>query len=111
MEICDDLLAGNKKLTLASRSQVYVLRGRALEGLNRNFEAIDSYTQALSLDQSKSAQAVAYFHMAELYLKMNNLIQAEGAFTIAIKYGLPTGLEVQAREDLRMVDDRLEKDR
>ncbi len=111
LDFCEKLLGDDKKLSSASRAKVKVLRGRALEGLGRNFEAIDSYTQALSYDQSKSAQAVAYYYMAELYLKMENMIQAEGAFTIAIKFGLPTGLGVQARESLRMVSDRLNKDR
>ncbi len=111
LEVCDDLLNGEQQFSGPSRAQLHILRGRALEALDRNFEAVDAYTQALNFNRSKSAQALAYYHMGNLFLKMDNLVQAEGAFTIAIKFGLPTGLDVQARESLQLVDDRRTRDR
>ncbi len=111
LEVCGELLDGQQKLSGNSRARLLVLRGRALKALDRNFEAVDAYTQALSFDRSKSSQARAYFHMGELFLKMENLVQAEGSFTIAIKYGLPSGLDVQARESLQLVSDRRTRDR
>ncbi len=111
LDVCDKLLAGGAKLSGSSRARLQVLRGRALENLGRHFEAVDSFTQALNHDRSKAAQAVAYYHMGNLYLKMGNLTQAEGAFTIALKYGLPTGLDVQARDGLQLIQDRQGSDR
>jgi len=111
LEVCDKVIRKEKNLSGSSRAQLQVLRGRALEQLDRNFEAVDAFTQALNSDRSKAAQAVAYYHMGSLYLKMGNLTQAEGAFSIAMQFGLPTGLEVQAREDLLLIQERLDKDR
>ena len=111
LDVCDKVLATEKKLSASSLARFHVLRGRALKALGRNFEAVDAFTQALNSDRSKAAQALAYYHMGTLFLKMDNLKQAEGAYTIALEYGLPTGLEVQAREDLQMINDRLDSDR
>jgi hypothetical protein len=111
LKICDKLLGSGQKLSANSRSLLLVLRGRALEGLNRNFEAVDAFTQALNSDRAKDSQALAYYHMGNLFLKMENLVQAEGAFTIALQNGLPSGLDVQARESLQLVQDRLDRDR
>ncbi len=111
LETCDMVLATEKKLSASSRAQFHVLRGRALEALGRNFEAVDAYTQALNNDRSKAAQALSYYHMGALFLKMDNMTQAEGAYTIALDFGLPTGLEIQAREDLKMISERLDSDR
>ena len=36
--------------------------------------------------------------MGRLFLDMENLDQAEGAFAIARRYGLPPGLDLQAAE-------------
>ncbi len=111
LKICDRVLQGEKKLSGNSRGRLLILRGRALEGLNRNFEAVDAFTQALNSARSKDAQALTYFYMGELFLKMENLVQAEGAYSIALRNGLPTGLDVKARENLQLVQDRLQRDR
>jgi tetratricopeptide (TPR) repeat protein len=111
LEVCDELLSEGRKWSASSRGRLHVLRGRALEALGRNFEAVDAFTQALNNDRSKAAQAEAYYYMGSLYLKMGNLTQAEGAYSIALQFGLPTGLEVQALEDLKLIQDRLDSDR
>ncbi len=111
LQICDKVLQKEKNLSSSSRAQLQVLRGRSLEALDRNFEAVDAFTQALSSDRSKASQALAYYHMGSLYLKMGNLNQAEGAYSIAMQFGLPTGLDIQAREDLLLIQERLDSDR
>lgn len=107
LQICDDLLAGGLELRSPSKSRLQTLRGRALDQLDRNFEAVDAFTQALQLTRNRDRQAVIYFHMGRLYLKMDNFRQAQGAYTMALNYGLPSGLEVQARESLKVIENRL----
>ena len=80
-------------------SRLHLIRGRALADLGRNFEAVDAYTQALQLARARSEEAVIYCHMGRLYLEMENLQQAQGAYTMALQIGLPSGLDLQARED------------
>ncbi len=58
-----------------------------------------------------SLQAIIYFHMGVLYQQMDNLKQAEGAYTIALKYGLPVGLDLQARESLTSIQDQFNQER
>jgi|GEM_PF-1965424 len=101
---CDKLLDGEARLDGLSRSRLLTVKGRALEGLSRNFEAVDAYTEALGYARAKKDQAVVYFHMGQLYLKMENRAQAQGAFTIALQNGLPSGLELQARESLTEIE-------
>ena len=86
-----------------------MLRGRALDRLDRNFESVDAFTQALHLARSRKSEAVIYFHMGRLYLKMENLQQAQGAYTMALKNGLPSGLDIQARESLKLIEKRLDE--
>jgi len=107
--VCDDILAGTVKLDGAAKGQFEMLRGRALDSLDRNFEAVDAYTRALHLTSLKSDEAVIYFYMGRLFLKMENLQQAQGAYTMALQYGLPTGLDLQAREDLVQIEKRLQE--
>ncbi len=104
LAVCDKLLAGDLELDSASRSRLQMLRGQALDQLKRNFESLDAFTHALQLNQTKAAEGVIYFHMGRLFLKMDNLPQAQGAFTMALQNGLPSGLDVQAREFLQTVD-------
>jgi len=111
MTECDKLLSGDHRLDGLSRSRLLTVRGRALEGLDRNFEAIDDYTEALGYARAKKDQAVVYFHMGRLYLKMGNRAQAQGAYTIALQYGLPSGLDLQAREDLNEIERWLDANR
>ncbi len=107
LAVCDELLAGDLELDSASRSRLQMLRGQALDQLRRNFESLDAFTHALQLNQNKAAEGVIYFHMGRLFLKMDNLPQAQGAFTMALQNGLPSGLDVQAREYLQTVEKHL----
>lgn len=107
--VCDGLLEGDLKLDSPSKSRLQMLRGRALDQLDRNFESVDAFTQALHLARSRKNEAVIYFHMGRLYLKMENLKQAQGAYTMALQYGLPSGLNVQAREALKMIENRIQE--
>ncbi len=100
---CDHLLAEREQLTAEARSRALQCRGQGLHSLGRHFEAVDAYTRALTVTRSRDAQAVIYFHMAQLFVDMDNPNQAEGAFNIAIQYGLPPGLELQAAETLRQL--------
>jgi len=109
--VCDGLLAGDLELDGSAKSRLEMIRGQALVGLERNFEAIDAYTRSLQLNRSRAFEAIIYFHMGNLYLGMGNLRQAEGAYTIALQYGLPSGLDVQARESLGMITRQLNEDR
>ena len=111
LEVCDDLLSGKLELRPESRARLHLLRGQALVGLDRSFEAIDAYTAALNFNRSKATEGIIYFHMGKLFQKMDNLTQAEGAFTMALQNGLPSGLQVQAREALRQVNQRLNEER
>ncbi len=105
--VCDKLLAGDLELTSASRSRLLMLRGQSLDQLDRNFEALDAFTEALQLNRKKETEGIIYFHMGRLFYQMENLPQAEGAFTMALQHGLPSGLEVQAREVLQTITDQL----
>lgn len=107
LDLCEKLLAGGLKLDGTSHSRLLTLKGRSLEGLGRNFEAVDAFTHALNYDRSRANQAVVYYHMGRLFYEMENLAQAEGAFSIALQHGLPSGLEVQAREILKDIDKQL----
>jgi len=100
---CDELLSRREKLSAEARGEILQNRGWALHLLGRHFEAIDSYTRALTITRSREDQAVIYFRMAQLFLDMDNRAQAEGAFNIALQYGLPPGLELQALEALRQL--------
>jgi len=111
LTVCDDLLAGDLELDPASKSQLQQLRGEALDQLDRNFEAVDAFTQALQLNRNRADEAVIYFHMGQLFFKMENLLQARGSYTMALENGLPSGLELQAREALQLIEDRLVDER
>ncbi len=105
-ELCDKLLNGKLELDGSSRSQILVLKGQALEAMGRNFEAVDAYTNALAHDRGVERQALVHFHMGRLFHHMGNLAQARGALTIALQSGLPSGLELQARELLLDIEQR-----
>ncbi len=94
-----------------AKSRLQQLRGRALADLDRNFEALDAFTAALQLCRSRGEEAVIYQLMGRLYLGMDNLQQAQGAYTMALQIGLPSGLDLQAREDLKTIDRLLGKQR
>lgn len=107
LEVCDRILSGEVDLDGPSRGRFLTLRGRALQMLDRNFAALDAFTRALPLTRSKEGQAVVYFHMGQLYAQMENLKQAQGAYTLALDYGLPTGLQLQAREALQLISEKI----
>jgi tetratricopeptide (TPR) repeat protein len=107
LAVCEKLLDGSLELNGPSRSRVLTIKGRALEILNRNYEAIDALTHALNYDRSRDNQAQIYFHMGRLFYNMENLAQAQGALTIALQHGLPSGLDVQARDLLLDIEKRL----
>lgn len=104
LAVCDEAL-GLSGLPVRAKSRLHLLRGRALDMQERDFEAIDAFTTALGLARSKAEEAVVYFHMGRLYRKMGNTDQARGAFTIALQEGLPSGLDLQAREYLKDIED------
>jgi tetratricopeptide (TPR) repeat protein len=106
LELCLELLDGKLELDGAARSRILVFKGRSLEMLDRNFEAIDAYTNALAHDRGREHQALVHFHMGRLFLGMDNLAQARGALTISLQHGLPSGLELQARELLQDIENR-----
>ncbi|MFT5231992.1 MAG: tetratricopeptide (TPR) repeat protein [Candidatus Krumholzibacteriia bacterium] len=109
MDVCDRLLASDLEMDNNALSRLAVLRGQALDQLDRDYDSLQEFTKALELNRLKDSEAVIYFHMARLFLKMKNYPQAEGAFTVALKRGLPSGLDVQAREGLRQVEAGLKK--
>ncbi len=84
-----------------AHASLLTLKGRALCDLGRNFEALDTFTQALALSRDKGDAAVVYYYMGRLYVAMENLAQAEGAYGKALQNGLPSGLSVKAREALK----------
>lgn len=84
-----------------AHASLLTLKGRALAGLARNFEALDVFTQALALSRDKGDAAIVYFYMGRLYVAMENLAQAESAYGKAIQNGLPSGLNVQARDAMK----------
>jgi len=90
--LCSRLLDGELELDGKSRSKILTYKGRALEMLDRNFEAGDAYSQALG----------------HLFYGMENWGQAQGALTIAIERGLPSGLGLQAREMLQETERRID---
>ena len=106
VELCDKLLDSKLELDGPSRSRILVFKGQALERLERNFEAVDAYTNALAHDRGLERQALVYFHMGRLFHGMDNLAQARGALTIALQHGLPSGLDLQARELLQDIENR-----
>lgn len=79
-----------------ARMEIMQRRGRALHLLDRHFEAIDVFTGALTLAESRADQAVIYFRMAELFADMDNPLQAADAYRIARSYGLPALLDAAA---------------
>ncbi len=87
----------------SARAALLTMKGRALAVLERNFEAIDAFTQALALFRDKGDAAVVYFYMGRLYVAMDNWTQAESAYGKAIQDGLPSGLNVQAREAMKQI--------
>lgn len=105
------LLQDHPDLENPAKSQLQVLHGQALDLMGRDFEAVDAFTQALQLSRNRADEAVIYYHMGRLFLKMDNLVQAQGALAIALQYGLPEGLDLQAREALRTIDRRLGESR
>lgn len=104
LAICDQLLTGEFELDDNSRSRLAVLRGQALDQLDRNYDSLQEFTKALELNRIKDNDAVIYFHLGRLFLKMRNYPQAESAFTIALTRGLPSGLDIQARDGLKAVE-------
>jgi hypothetical protein len=100
LKVADRLLADYGDAQPEALSRVHQLRGRTLHALGRNFEAVDAYTRALTASRSRESEAIIYFHMGRLFLDMENPDQAEGAFSIARRYGLPPGLDLQAAEAL-----------
>jgi len=98
---CGALLDSELEYDAPARAALLTAKGRALAGLERNFEAIDAFTQALALWRDRGDAAVVYFHMGRLYAAMDNPQQAEGAFAMALQNGLPSGLALQAREALK----------
>lgn len=111
LAVCEHLLDGSLELDAASRSRLLLLKGRCLDQLGRNFAAVDAFTRALTETREKAAQAVIYCYMGQLFLKMNNAAQAQGAFTIALDQGLPSGLAVRAREGLQQAEKLLQEAR
>lgn len=111
LTVCDKLLDGDLELDAHSRSRLMTLRGQALDQLGRNYESLDAFTQALQLNRNKAAEGIIYFHMGRLFFKMENLLQAEGAFTMALQSGLPSGLNVVARESLLTIENQLSDQR
>ena len=111
LAVTERLLATTPNPGAAAKSRLHLLRGRALAGLGRNFEALDAYTAALQLNRSKADEAIIYHHMGRLYLEMGNHRQAQGAYTMALQIGLPSGLDVQAREDLLEIERILDRQR
>jgi hypothetical protein len=107
----EKLLEGQLEIIPAAKSRLHLLQGRALADLERNFEALDAYTAALQLARSRPEEAIIYHHMGRLYLRMDNLQQAQGACAMALQIGLPSGLDLQTREDLRAIDRALGKQR
>jgi hypothetical protein len=107
LDVCERLLDGALTLEGPSRSRILSLKGQALELEGRNFEAVDAFTHALNFDRSHESQAIIFFHMGRLFRGMENLAQAQGAFTIALQHGLPSALDMQARELLKDVESQL----
>jgi hypothetical protein len=108
---CENLLKSEEDLKNADHGLLLMYKGRSMVLLDRHFEAIDVFTQALSFTRPFAQQAIIYFHMGALYDEMGNLIQAEGAYTVALKHGLPVGLDVKAREALASLKDQLHQER
>lgn len=107
LKVCDGLLAGDTDPGAPAKSRLQMLRGQALDKLDRNFEAVDAFTRALHLARTRDSEAVIYYHMGRLYLKMENLQQAQGAYTMALNFGLPSALDMQARETLKEIEKQL----
>jgi len=103
VKICNEVL-DKSELPLRAKSRLHLLRGQSLDLQERDFESVDAFTPALGLARSKAEEAVIYFHMGRLYSKMGNSAQARGAFTMALQSGLPSGLELQARENLQAIE-------
>jgi Flp pilus assembly protein TadD len=111
LAVCTKLLEGDLELDAHARSRLLMLQGQALDQLGRNFESVDAFTHALQLNRTKAQEGIIYFHMGRLFLKMDNLPQAQGAFTMALQNGLPSGLDVQARESLQSIETRRNSER
>ncbi len=111
LTVTEKLLDGELELDSGSRSRLLMLQGQALDQLGRNFESLDAFTNALQLNRNKANEGVIYFHMGRLFLKMDNLPQAEGAYTMALENGLPSGLDVQAREALQLITNQTRDNR
>jgi len=115
--VCEDLLAAEPSWTMepslvaAAHSRALALKGRALAQVGREYAALDAFTQALQLNMTRANEGGIYFYMGQLYLRMENLPQARGAFTMALQAGLPSSLELVAREALKSTDIRLRETR
>lgn len=105
------LLDSDLEFDAGARASLLTVKGRALAELERNFEAVDAFTQALTLLRDRGDQAVVYFYMGRLYEAMDNVAQASSAYAMALQYGLPSGLTLQAREALTGLRDRQPPDR
>jgi len=111
LETAEKLLATDLDTSVAAESRLHLIRGRALAVLGRNFEAIDAFTAALQLARTHAEQGVIYLHMGRLYRAMENLQQAQGAYTMALQNGLPAALDMQARDELKAIDRVLGRER
>ena len=111
LEVCERILTDGTKLDGPSRGSFLTLKGRALEMLGRNFAAVDAFTRALPYVRSKDGKAIVYFHMGGLFRQMGNLAQAQGSYTIALEYGLPSGLELPARDELQAIGEEMNSGR
>lgn len=111
LAVCEKLFDGELELDAHARSRLLMLQGQALDQLGRNFESVDAFTHALQLNRNKAQEGIIYFHMGRLFLKMDNLPQAQGAFTMALQNGLPSGLDLQARESLHAIEARRRDER
>jgi tetratricopeptide (TPR) repeat protein len=101
LALCDRLLGASERPSPPARGWILQYRGRALQGLDRDFEALEALTMALQLTPRREAQAVIYFHLGSLLAEMENVEQARGALDRALTYGLPPGLQIQVQELLR----------
>jgi tetratricopeptide (TPR) repeat protein len=104
LAVCDKLLGGELELDAPSRGRLTMLRGQALDQLDRDYESLDAFGQALKLSPGKAGEGIVYFHLGRLFLKMENYPQARSAYLAALKIGLPSGLNVQARDALRAIE-------
>jgi tetratricopeptide (TPR) repeat protein len=104
LAVCDKLLGGELELDGPSRGRLLLLRGQALDQLDRDYESLEAFGQALKLCPTRAGEGLVYFHLGRLFLKMKNFPQARSAYVMALEIGLPSGLNVQARDALRSIE-------